>query len=93
MRLQAGLRPPLGARCSAGAPGGAGGAGRDWSGGGAALKGSAPSQGGGAEGLRSDLDLLDIAQSYGGTLDSVWDNPGIASDQSGQEMEHRGLIT
>lgn len=89
-----GLRPPLGARCRAGALGGVGGAERDWSGGGAALKGSAPSLGGGAEGLNSDLDLLDTASSDGGTLDSeslgqAWtpQRPVWSGD------EHPGLIT
>lgn len=55
------------------------------------MKGSASSQGGGAEGLRSDLDLLDIAQSDGGTLDTEsLGQPCISRDQSSQETNTGG---
>lgn len=58
------------------------------------MKGPASSQGGGAEGLRSDLDPLDIAQSDGGTLDTEsLGQPCIARDQSSQEKNTGGLIT
>lgn len=55
------------------------------------MKGSAPSQRGGVEGLSSDLDLLDIPRTMVGPLTQrVWDNPGIANDQCGQEMNTGG---